>query len=92
MIGTDDKAEIVHEELALFVEAGLTPYEALRVATVNAARYLGADDDFGTVEVGKRANLVLLEANPLENVHNTKTIVGVVMNGVWMPFTPTLRD
>ena len=85
LIGTDDRAEIIHEELALFVEAGLTPFEALRVATVNAAEYLGLTDEIGVVSVGKRANLVMLAANPLEDINNTKTIEGVIVGGLWMP-------
>lgn len=84
LTGTDDKAEVIHDELELFVDAGLTPFETLRAATVNAARYLESSDDFGTIEVGKRANLVLLEASPLEDIQNTRAIVGVVMNGVWI--------
>ena len=85
LVGTDDRAEIVHEELALFVEAGLTPFEALRAATVNAAEYLHMMDEIGTVAVGKRANLVMLAANPLEDIHNTSEIEGVVVNGAWIP-------
>ena len=85
LAGTDDRAEIIHKELELFVEAGLTPFEALRTATVNPAKYLELSEEIGTVEVGKRANLVMLAANPLEDISNTKTIVGVMVNGVWMP-------
>ena len=58
----------VHQELANFVEAGLSPYEALRTATHNPALFLGELDDFGTVEVGKRADLLLVGRNPLEDV------------------------
>lgn len=85
LVGTDDRAEIIHEELALFVEAGLTPYEALHAATVNAATYLGLTHEIGTVEIGKRANLVMVTANPLEDISHTKTIVGVMVNGTWIP-------
>jgi imidazolonepropionase-like amidohydrolase len=84
LAGTDDRAEVLHDELAIFVEAGLTPYEALLTATADAARYLGALDDFGTVEIGKRANLVLLDGNPLRDITRTRAIVGVMMNGVWL--------
>lgn len=84
LVGTDDRADVVHEELALFVEAGLTPFEALRAATVNAALYLDRGDELGTVTVGKRANVVLLAANPLEDIRHTKTLVGVMIDGVWM--------
>ncbi len=85
LTGTDDRAEMIHEELKLFVDAGLTPYDALRASTYSAAEYLDAIDDFGTVEVGKEANLVLLSANPLENIENSSAISGVMMRGIWMP-------
>jgi imidazolonepropionase-like amidohydrolase len=73
----------VHRELQLLVEAGLTPYEALRAGTVDAAAYLG--DDFGTVLVGQRADLVLVEANPLDDVKNAARRVGVMVRGRWLP-------
>jgi imidazolonepropionase-like amidohydrolase len=76
----------VHEELALFVEAGLTPYEALLAATRAPAEFL-ADPSFGTVETGKRADLVLLTANPLEDIAATRAIAGVVLHGRWLPRT-----
>ena len=75
----------LHAELASYVEAGLTPYQALRTATVNPARYLGASAAWGTIEPGKRADLVLLNANPLENIANTSRIAGVVVGGRWLP-------
>lgn len=71
----------VHDELALFVEAGFTPMEALQASTRNPAIYLGESSSHGTVERGKLANLVLLEANPLENIRNTRTINAVVLKG-----------
>lgn len=71
----------LHDELAILVEAGLTPLEALRTATLNPARYLEATDSLGTVEAGKLADLVLLEANPLEDIANTQRIRAVVLNG-----------
>jgi imidazolonepropionase-like amidohydrolase len=85
LTGTDDRAEIIHEELELFVDAGLTPFDALHASTYAAAEYLGALNRFGTVEVGKDANLVLLRANPLDDIANTSAISGVMMRGVWMP-------
>lgn len=88
LVGTDDQARVVHEELALFVEAGLSPYEALQAATVGAATYLGMGDEMGTVEVGKRANLVLLAGNPLEDIAQTRSTVGVFVGGVWTPVAP----
>jgi imidazolonepropionase-like amidohydrolase len=71
----------LHDELGLLVEAGLTPLEALQTATLNPARYLGKEKDLGTVEKGKLADLVLLEANPLEDIGNTKKIAAVVAAG-----------
>ena len=71
----------LHDELALLVEAGLTPVEALKAATLNAADYLGQRNVRGTIESGKSADLVLLDANPLENVANTKRIASVVFDG-----------
>jgi len=64
----------LHDELALFVQAGLTPIEALQAATRNPAVFLGELTSHGTIERGKIANLVLLEANPLENIRNTQRI------------------
>jgi hypothetical protein len=71
----------LHEELALLVDAGLTPTEALQTATINPARFLGREQELGTIEKGKLADLVLLEANPLEEISNTRKINAVVLNG-----------
>ena len=71
----------LHDELALLVEAGLTPLQALQTATLNPARFLDRSDDLGTVEEGKLADLVLLEANPLEDILNTGRIRAVVADG-----------
>jgi imidazolonepropionase-like amidohydrolase len=71
----------LHEELALLVEAGLSPMEALQTATLNPATCIGALDSLGTIERGKRADLVLLDADPLENIDNTRTIRAVVIGG-----------
>jgi imidazolonepropionase-like amidohydrolase len=71
----------LHEELALLVIAGLTPAEALRSATLNPAKFLGLDKTLGTIEQGKVADLVLLDANPLEDVRNTQRINAVISNG-----------
>jgi imidazolonepropionase-like amidohydrolase len=75
----------LHDELELFVKAGLTPMEALQTATRNPAIYLGLLDMVGTVEMGKKADLVLLEANPLENISNTQRITVVIVNGKLIP-------
>jgi len=87
MAGTDlplDKPKL-HEELALLVEAGLTPMQALQTATSNPAKYLNMLDSLGTIEKGKLADLILLEANPLENINNTQRISAVVVNGRYLP-------
>jgi len=75
----------LHDELELFVKAGLSPMEALQTATRNPAAYLGLSDTLGTVEPGKKADLVLLEANPLENISNTKRITAVIVGGRLIP-------
>ena len=75
----------LHDELELFVKAGLNPMEALQTATRNPAIYLGLIDMVGTVEMGKKADLVLLEANPLENISNTKRITAVIVGGRLIP-------
>jgi imidazolonepropionase-like amidohydrolase len=71
----------LHDELALLVEAGLTPGEALQTATLEPARYLGRQKDLGTVAKGKLADLVLLRADPLADIKNTQKIAAVVVNG-----------
>lgn len=71
----------VHEELALLVEAGLTPLEALRAATIAPAVFLHATDSLGTIDRGKLADLVLLDANPLTDIRNTSRIRAVVLGG-----------
>jgi imidazolonepropionase-like amidohydrolase len=71
----------LHRELELLVASGLTPLEALQCATRNPARYLGAAKEGGTVEVGKAADLVLLNADPLLDIRNTQQIDSVVMRG-----------
>ena len=71
----------LHDELALFVEGGMSPLEALRTATLNPARYLAATDSMGTVAAGKLADLVLLDADPLTDIRNTTRIHTVIVNG-----------
>jgi imidazolonepropionase-like amidohydrolase len=71
----------LHEELEWLVTAGLSPAEALRAATISPVIYLGATDSLGTVVPGKIADLVLLEANPLDDIRHTKKIAAVIVNG-----------
>jgi imidazolonepropionase-like amidohydrolase len=73
----------VHEELALFVEAGFTPREALLAATREAARLLGLHDSIGTVEPGRRADLILLPGNPLRDLQVSRRPSGVMLRGRW---------
>jgi imidazolonepropionase-like amidohydrolase len=76
----------LHDELALLVaEGGFTPLEALQAATRDPARFLGREKDQGTVEPGKLADLVLLDADPLADIHNTTKIAAVVANGRLLP-------
>jgi hypothetical protein len=71
----------LHEELRLLVKGGMSPAAALQTATINPARALALEKVYGTVESGKRADLVLLSANPLEDIGNVARIDAVVMNG-----------
>jgi tetratricopeptide (TPR) repeat protein len=71
----------LHDEMGLLVKAGFTPMEALQAATLNPARFLGREHDFGTVAPDKFADLVLLDANPLEDINNTSKIAAVVYRG-----------
>lgn len=71
----------LHDELELLVEAGLSPLAALQAATLNPARFFGATDSLGAVEIGKMADLVVLDENPLEDIRNTQKIYAVVANG-----------
>lgn len=75
----------VHDELRLLVEAGLTPYQAILAATRLAAEFMGDSEAWGTVEVGKQADLLLLHANPLQDVAATATPLGVMLRGRWLP-------
>jgi imidazolonepropionase-like amidohydrolase len=88
MAGTDTAAGVdvlpgfsLHTELEYFVEAGLSPMEALQTATRNPAEFLGLQSELGTVTKNKTANLVLLDANPLEDIRNTRKVWAVVLNG-----------
>jgi imidazolonepropionase-like amidohydrolase len=87
LAGTDTPTPYVvpgfalHEELALLMDAGLTPLETLQTATRNAAEFLGTAKDSGTITPGKCADLVLLDANPLADIRNTERIRAVVVRG-----------
>ncbi len=87
MAGTDTTAPFIfpgsslHEELALLVQAGLTPMQALQAATKLPAEFLGKQQTQGTIQNGKIADLLLLDANPLDDIHNTQQIRAVVLRG-----------
>jgi imidazolonepropionase-like amidohydrolase len=89
LAGTDPPIQVsfsgvsLHWELEHLVQAGIPPLEVLRIATQEAAAAVGAEDDLGTLEAGKLADLVLLDANPLENIRNTQTIWRVIKGG-WL--------
>lgn len=80
----------LHRELRALSDAGLSNYAALSAATRNPAEFFGTLDKTGTIEKGKRADLVLLEANPLENIANTERRAGVMLKGRW--FTQAEMD
>lgn len=88
LLGTDSFGTLVpgfsvHKELELMVEAGLSPYEALRTGTVNVASYLGRTETEGTIAVGKRADFILLEENPLMDISHTRNVIGVFTQENW---------
>ena len=90
LAGTDTPAGVdvipgfsLHAELQRLVDAGLTPLEALQTATINPARFLGKTADLGTVEKGKIADLVLLDADPTQDIRNTRKIAGVILKGLY---------
>ena len=72
----------LYREIELYVQAGFTPMEALQAATIVPARAMKVDGDSGSIEVGKRADLDVLDANPLDDIHNVRTVRTVVANGV----------
>ena len=72
------------EELRYFVKAGLSPYEAIKAGTSDAARFLNQENEFGTVALGRRADLILLSANPLDDVGNVTKRTGVMVRGQWL--------
>lgn len=89
LVGTDCSTPLVvpgysiHQELRDFVQAGLSPFDALKACTRDSAEFLGNIDKSGTIKNGKKANLVLLDANPLEDIRNTSKSFGVMVNGKW---------
>ncbi|GAA4046554.1 amidohydrolase family protein [Hymenobacter glaciei] len=91
LAGTDTPAGVdlipgasLHLELQRFVAAGFTPLEALQTATLNPAKFFNRQQDFGSVQAGRLADLVLLSANPLTDIANTQRIVGVLADGQYL--------
>jgi imidazolonepropionase-like amidohydrolase len=90
LVGTDSPHPFVmpgfsvHDELSNFVSVGMSPYEALKAATVDAAEFMGVPGGFGVIKPGARADLILLEGNPLEDVKNASRIAGVMVRGHWL--------
>ena len=91
LAGTDTPAGVhifpgysLHEELQRFVAAGFTPLEALQTATINPARFFELEEQAGTIEKGRIADMVLLSANPLEDISNTQKIAAVILNGQYI--------
>lgn len=74
----------IHRELEYLVDAGLTPFEALQTGTANPARFFGRRDEFGVISTGSEADLILLDANPLDDIANTRRIHGVMVRGRWL--------
>ena len=74
----------MYHEMALYTEVGMTPYEVLEIGTRRPAEYFDATDEFGTVAVGRRADLLLLSANPTDDISHIRNRVGVMVNGRWI--------
>jgi len=77
----------LHQELEVMGDVGLSPYDVLKTSTYNPALFLDELDEFGTVEASKRADLVLLDSNPLDDISNTQKIAGVMVRGRWFDRT-----
>jgi imidazolonepropionase-like amidohydrolase len=72
----------LYREIELYVQAGFTPMEAIQAATIVPARVMGVDKELGTVEAGKRADVIVVDGNPLESIHNIRKVEFVITNGV----------
>jgi len=83
-IGLSVPGYSLHSELEMLVKAGLSPLEALGSATVRPAEYFSLQNELGSIDVGKKADMVLLDKNPLDDIRNTKTIAAVISKGRWL--------
>jgi imidazolonepropionase-like amidohydrolase len=90
LLGTDAPQQFsvpgfsIHREMTRMIAAGMTPYDVVKSGTQSVGAYFKDRDDFGTIEVGKRADLVLVDANPLQNVANIARRSGVMARGRWL--------
>jgi len=92
--GTDQAipGHSIYRELELYVKAGFTPLEALQSATSVPARVMGMDKETGTIEAGKRADIIILDANPLEDIKNIRSVDKVIANGVLYDAAPLWKS
>jgi imidazolonepropionase-like amidohydrolase len=74
----------LYHELEILIEAGIPPLEVIKIATSNGAMALGVEEDVGTIEPGKQADMIILSDNPIDNIINTKKIEAVINNGQFM--------
>ena len=75
------QGEAIHRELELLVDAGMTPLQAIRLATFNAARLMHAEEEGGSLEAGMRANVLIVAGNPAERISDTRNVETVILNG-----------
>ena len=91
LLGTDSPQRFnvpgfsIHREMKRMVDAGMTPFEVLKSGTQDAGIYFRNEDDFGTIAAGRRADLILLDENPLQDVANVTRRSGVMVRGTWLP-------
>lgn len=91
LMGTDAPQQFsvpgfsLHREIRRMTEAGMTPYEVLKSGSVSVGEYFANEDDFGTISVGKRADMLLVVGNPLADVSNVENLEGVMVRGRWLP-------
>ena len=75
----------IHREMRRMADAGMSTYEIVKSGTANVGQYFKAQDAFGTIAVGQRADLILVDANPLQNLGNMEKRSGVMVRGRWLP-------
>jgi imidazolonepropionase-like amidohydrolase len=75
----------IHHEMKRMLDAGMTPYDIIQSGTANVGHHFKSQDDFGTVALGRRADLILLDGNPLEDLANIERRSGVMVRGRWLP-------